>query len=47
MGAEDVAGDDAGLGCFGDVGDAAGEEGVAVVDVPVFGEEADETLRGG
>jgi hypothetical protein len=39
--AEDVALDDVGLGCFGDVGDAGGEEGIAVVDVAVFGEEAD------
>jgi hypothetical protein len=46
VGAEDIAGDDAGLSCFGDVGDAGWEEGVAVVDVAVFGEEADKTLEG-
>jgi hypothetical protein len=44
--AEDVALDDVGLGCFGDVGDAGGEEGVTVVDVTVFGEEADKALEG-
>lgn len=38
---EDVAGDEAGGGGMGDVGGVGGEEGVAVVDSAVFGEEAD------
>lgn len=44
MVAEDVALDDVGGGRFGDVGDAGWEDGVAIVDVAVFGQEADETL---
>lgn len=44
--AEDVSLDDAGAGGFGDVADSGGEDGVSVVDMAVFGEEADEALRG-
>ena len=42
--AEYVAFDDAGSGGFGDVADSRGEDGVAVVYMAVFGEEADEAL---
>jgi hypothetical protein len=43
--AEDVALDDAGLAGLADVGDAAREDGVAVVGAAVPGEEADEALK--
>lgn len=42
--AKDVAGDETGLLGGPDVGDALGEDGVAVVGAAVAGEEADETL---
>lgn len=44
VGAEDVAVDDAGLAGLGDVGDARGEDGVAVVGAAALGHEADEAL---
>jgi len=42
--AKDVALDDAGLARLADVGDAAGQDGVAVVGPAVPGQEADEAL---
>jgi len=42
--AKDVALDDAGLARLADVGDAAGQDGIAVVGPAVPGQEADETL---
>jgi hypothetical protein len=42
--AEDVALDDAGLAGLADVGDAAREDGIAVVGAAVAGQEADEAL---
>lgn len=42
--AEDIAGDDAGLFGLGEVGCAGGEDGLAVVGLAVFCEEADEVL---
>ena len=47
VGAEDVAVDDAGLARLGDVGGAAGEDGVAVVSLAALCYEADEALVGG
>ena len=44
--AEDVALDDAGLAGLADVGDAAREDGVAVVGPAIPGQEADEALGG-
>ena len=41
---EDVSGDDPRLLGFGDVADARRENGVAVVGLAIFGEEADEAL---
>lgn len=45
VGAEDVAVNDARLTGLGDVGDAPGEDGVAVVCLAAFGYEADEALE--
>lgn len=45
--AKDVALDDAGLAGLADVGDAAREDGVAVVGPAIPGQEADEALGGG
>jgi hypothetical protein len=44
--AEDVALNDAGLAGLADVGDAAREDGVAVVGPAIAGQEADEALGG-
>lgn len=43
--AKDVALDDAGALDFGNIGDALGQDGVAVVCAAIFGQEADETLK--
>lgn len=42
--AEDITLDHARLGRFGDVGGSRGENGVAIVDVAVLGQEANEAL---
>jgi hypothetical protein len=42
--AENVALDHARLGRFGNVGDTRGEDGIAIVDMTVLGQEADEAL---
>lgn len=42
--AEDVALDDPSLGGFCDITDPGGESGISVVDMAVFGKEADEAL---
>ena len=41
---EDIAGDYVRLLRFGDIADALGEDGVAIIGLAVVGEEADEAL---
>lgn len=45
MSTKDVAGNDSGLPRLGDVTDAAGKDGIAVVCLAVAGEEANESLE--
>lgn len=42
--AEDITFDHLGRGSFADIADAAGEDGIAIVDLAVLGQESNETL---
>lgn len=44
--AKDVALDDSGLGGFGDIAHSGWEDSIAVVDLAILGQEADEVLLG-